>query len=212
MKTEHLITALVADRSSIERPISRTIALYTAGGALLSGLLFFWLIGLRPDFATASETLRFQFKFVVTIALLIPAFVIAWRLSTPEGQQGGWLWALLIAPTALAAACVVDLAVLDPAEWKAKLVGSNSIICVTVIPLLSLPPLTALLFALSQGLTTRPTLAGLAAGLASAALAATLYASNCTDDSPLFVATWYTMAIAAVTMVGAIIGSYVLRW
>jgi hypothetical protein len=46
----------------------------------------------------------------------------------------------------------------------------------------------------------------------SAGLAATLYASHCTDDSPLFVATWYTIATALVTALGALIGSKVLRY
>jgi hypothetical protein len=46
----------------------------------------------------------------------------------------------------------------------------------------------------------------------AAALAATVYAAHCTDDSPLFVATWYSLAIAFVTVVGAVIGSRVLRW
>jgi hypothetical protein len=59
---------------------------------------------------------------------------------------------------------------------------------------------------------TRPALAGAVAGLLSAGLAATLYAAHCTDDSPLFVATWYTIATALVTAVGALIGSRVLRF
>jgi hypothetical protein len=43
-------------------------------------------------------------------------------------------------------------------------------------------------------------------------LAATLYASHCTDDSPLFVATWYSIATAAVAAIGALAGSRVLRF
>ena len=43
-----------------------------------------------------------------------------------------------------------------------------------------------------------PSLAGAVAGLAAGGVAATLYAAHCTDDSPLFVATWYTLAIAAL--------------
>jgi hypothetical protein len=50
------------------------------------------------------------------------------------------------------------------------------------------------------------------AGLLSAGLGATLYASHCTDDSPLFVATWYPLAIAMVTAVGAIAGRKMLRY
>jgi hypothetical protein len=39
-----------------------------------------------------------------------------------------------------------------------------------------------------------------------------LYASHCTDDSPLFVATWYPIATAVVTAAGALIGARVLRF
>ena len=45
-----------------------------------------------------------------------------------------------------------------------------------------------------------------------AMMAATLYAAHCTDDSPLFIAAWYSLAIAFVTVVGAVIGSRALRW
>jgi len=43
-------------------------------------------------------------------------------------------------------------------------------------------------------------------------LAATLYAAHCPDDSPLFVATWYSTATALVTALGALLGSKVLRF
>jgi hypothetical protein len=45
----------------------------------------------------------------------------------------------------------------------------------------------------------------------SGGLAATVYAAHCTDDSPLFVATWYSIGIAGITAVGAAAGSRVLR-
>jgi hypothetical protein len=93
-----------------------------------------------------------------------------------------------------------------------RLVGSNSRVCMTSIPLLSLPLLAGALVGLRHGAPARPALAGAMAGLISAGLAATVYASHCTDDSPLFVATWYTIAVAAVTAVGALIGAKVLRF
>jgi hypothetical protein len=68
------------------------------------------------------------------------------------------------------------------------------------------------LFGLRQGAPTRPALAGGVAGLMSAGLAATIYASHCTDDSPLFVATWYTLAAALMTAIGALAGSKVLKF
>jgi hypothetical protein len=63
-----------------------------------------------------------------------------------------------------------------------------------------------------HGAPTRPALAGAVAGLLAGGLGAALYAAHCTDDSPLFVATWYTIAIAGVTIVGSLLGRYFLRW
>ena len=77
---------------------------------------------------------------------------------------------------------------------------------------LALALLAAALIALRHGAPARPAVAGAFAGLLSAGLAATLYASHCTDDSPLFVATWYTLATALVTAIGALAGSKVLRF
>src|SRR5256714_1973995 len=93
-----------------------------------------------------------------------------------------------------------------------RLVGNNSKICMTAIPLLSLPLLAAALIGLRHGAPARPAVAGAIAGMLSAGFAATLYASHCTDDSPLFVATWYTLATALITAIGALAGSKLLRF
>ena len=63
-----------------------------------------------------------------------------------------------------------------------------------------------------QGAPTRPALAGALAGLLAGGIAATFYAAHCTDDSPFFVATWYTLAIAVLAGIGALAGGRVLRW
>jgi hypothetical protein len=93
-----------------------------------------------------------------------------------------------------------------------RLVGHNSRVCMTAIPLLSLPLLAAALIGLRHGAPARPAFAGALAGMLSAGFAATLYAAQCTDDSPLFVATWYTIATAMVAAIGALAGSRLLRF
>jgi hypothetical protein len=82
----------------------------------------------------------------------------------------------------------------------------------TAIPLISLPLLAASILGLRHGAPTRPALAGAVAGAMSAGFAATFYASHCTDDSPLFVMTWYTVATAVVTAIGALAGARFLRF
>jgi hypothetical protein len=84
--------------------------------------------------------------------------------------------------------------------------------CLANILLLSVIPFVAVLFALREGAPSSPSLAGAAAGLLAGALAATAYVMHCTEDSPLFVAVWYTLAIGLLTLVGLPFGRYMLRW
>ena len=92
------------------------------------------------------------------------------------------------------------------------MIGVNSLKCLMLIPLLSIPPLIAMICAIRGGATRHPALSGALAGASAAGIAATFYASNCTDNSPLFVATWYPSATLIVVSVGAVVGRWLLRW
>src|SRR5271170_7814640 len=105
-----------------------------------------------------------------------------------------------------------ELLILPESQWMPRLVGHNARFCLTLIPLLSIGPLACLLAALREGAPSRPGLAGAVAGLAASGIAATLYAANCSDDSALFVITWYPIATLIVTTAGYLIGRKLLRW
>jgi hypothetical protein len=134
------------------------------------------------------------------------------RLVRPGAQTRARAIALLAAPVLLLAAVAAELTLVPRGQWMTVLVGSNSLLCLSAIPVLSLPLLTGALYALREGAPTRPALAGAVAGLLASGLAASLYAVHCFDDSPLFVATWYSLAIVLVTLIGASVGRRVLRW
>jgi hypothetical protein len=212
VKTDSLIAALVADRAAIGTPIAYRVTLAMACGLALSAAFFFWQLGWRPDIGEVRGTLPFLFKFVVTAALLVPAAILVARLARPDAAPGLWGWALLIAPLLLVAGSSADLIASPTNVWTAKLIGANAAACVTLILLLSIAPLAAVLFALSEGAPAEPGLTGAVAGLVAGALAATLYAMHCTDDSPLFVATWYTIAIGIMALAGSVLGVRLLRW
>src|SRR6267142_2082622 len=148
----------------------------------------------------------------VVLALALSAIAVSLHLSRPEASLRGWAWLLLIPAGLLVAGVAGEMMLPQRLPMMTRAVGGNSRVCLTAIPLMSLPLLAAALIGLRHGAPTRPALAGALAGLLSAGLAATLYASHCTDDSPLFVATWYTMATALVTAIGALAGSRVLRF
>jgi hypothetical protein len=203
---------LLAQDAPVRSRIGRTLALAAVVGILISGAMFFAGIGFRDDIDTAIQTSRFLFKFVFTIALAATAFSLVYRIGRPGVPLKRWNWALLAAPLLLAAAVFIELAVMPADSWSARMVGHNARFCLTFIPLLSIGPLACFIFALRQGAPEKPGIAGAVAGLAASGIAATFYASNCTDDSPLFVALWYPIAIALVTLVGYIAGSKLLRW
>jgi hypothetical protein len=212
MDTDRLIQTLAADNDHRERPVGLTLALLLLGAAPFTLAVFLAWYGVRPDVRVAMHNPFFDLKFAVTLALAISAIVISLHLSRPEASLKGWKWLLAIPVGILALGIGGEMMMPQRLPMMTRLVGSNAMICMSAIPLFSLPLLAGALAALRYGAPARPAVAGAFAGLLSAGLAATLYASHCTDDSPLFVATWYTIATALVTAVGALAGSKVLRF
>jgi hypothetical protein len=212
MDTNDLIRTLAADSDARERPVGNLLMVALVLAVPVSTALFLAGLGVRSDVMTAMRNPFFDLKFVITIALAAVAIAISLHLSRPEASLGRWAWLLAIPVGLLGIGMVSEMMMPQRAPWTARLIGSNSKVCLTAIPLLSLPLLVAALFALRRGAPSRPAVAGAFAGLVSAGLAATLYAAHCTDDSPMFVATWYTIAIGFVAAIGAFAGSRILRF
>jgi hypothetical protein len=212
METDQLIRTLAADSAHRARPVGMVLTLALLAAAPVSMAIFFASLGVRPDVMTAMHNPFFDLKFAVTLALAISAVAVGLHLSRPEASLRGWAWLLLIPAGLLAGGIASEMMLPQRLPMMTRLIGSNSRTCLTAIPLISLPLLAAALLGLRHGAPSRPALTGAIAGLLSAGLAATLYASHCTDDSPLFVATWYTIATALVAAVGALAGSRLLRF
>ncbi len=212
METERLIRTLALDAGHRERPIGVALTVALLLAAPISIALFMLMLGMRPDVATAMHNPFFDLKFVVTIALACVGIAISLHLARPEATLTNWGWLLLIPVGLIALGIAAEMMMPQDRPWLSRLIGNNAIACVSAIPLFSLPLLAAALLALRRGAPSRPAVAGAVAGLLAAGLGATLYASHCTDDSPLFVATWYPLAIAMVTIVGAVAGSRMLRF
>ncbi|MDO8401365.1 MAG: DUF1109 domain-containing protein [Bradyrhizobium sp.] len=212
METDQLIRTLAADNAHRARPVGSVLALSLLLAAPVSIAIFVAELGVRPDVMTAMRNPFFDLKFAVTLALAISAIAISLHLSRPEASLRGWAWLLLIPIGLLVAGIGGEMMMPQRAPMMTRLIGRNAWNCLTSIPLMALPLLVAALLGLRHGAPTRPAVAGAIAGLLSAGLAATLYASHCTDDSPLFVATWYTIAAALVAAIGALAGPRMLRF
>lgn len=211
MDTESLIRTLAQDKAAAA-PMPRAWALAAGVAAIIAATVFWVSIGPRPDIAYAAGTVRFLFKFVATLSLFATALWALTSLARPGVDARAVLPALLVAPSLLLVAVGMELMAIPADQIGPRWLGTNSMVCVTFIPLIGIGPLAVFLLALRHGAPTAPTVSGALAGIVAGGLAATFYAAHCTDDSPLFVATWYTLAIAALAVVGAAAGRLVARW
>jgi hypothetical protein len=211
VKTDQLISALSADRLAPTRPIDRSILIALLGGSVLAAVMFTLLLRVRTDAAASLSEWRFLLKFVVTLGLALPAIALLLRSARPFADRMPW-WVLLFAPLVLGTGIAGELMSIPSAIWMQRLVGHNALYCLTLIPLLSIAPLVWVFAALKRGAPENPGVAGAVSGLVCSSIAAALYAMHCQDDSPLFIATWYVIAISAMTLIAGIVGSRVLRW
>ena len=212
MKTDDLIAALVKDQAARSPKPRTAIICAVVAGAVIAVVFFMSILNHRPDIAEAAQTYRFLFKFVFTLTLAASAIALAFQIFRPEAALGRWLWLIALAPGMLLAAALAELLVMPSSTWLPRMIGISPLFCVFVISLLSIGPLLTFLAALRYGAPSNPGLAGALAGLASGGVGAAVFVIHCPNDSPLFVITWYSVAIGLVTLIGYFAGRRWLAW
>ena len=212
MKTHDLIEVLAKDRA-IRSPRPRSaIALAVIAGAVAAGIVFTLTLHPRPDIMQAAGTYRFLLKVALALTLAASAISLAVHFFRPEPISRRRLFPIAVAPAMLVAAAIVELIVTPEATWMPGMIGIKPVFCVVMMLVLSIGPLLALLTALRYGAPSNPGLAGALAGLASGAISAAVFVIHCPNDSPLFVMTWYSLAIGLVTLAGYFAGRRWLAW
>ena len=212
MKTDDLISAMLQDGATRRASMGARMTIALAIGGAAAAVLFTLILGVRTDIGAAMQTSRFLLKLAVAVTCLGFALWACAQLARPDVNVRKVFAGLTVAPVLLGLAVGYELATVAPDQWYPRAIGSNSRICLIAVPLLSIAPLVVLLAALRAGAPNSPPIAGAVAGLLAGALAAMLYATHCFDDSPLFVALWYTPAIALMALLGAVAGHRVLQW
>jgi len=212
MRTVDLIDLLARDTQP-RPPGAATRKLLTALAA--GGVVSLALVILGLHCQPLEEAVRqpwFWMKAGYTGLLTIAALVTVRRLSAPGTR-------LKAAPLVVALIVLVILVLgagqifsAAPARRLDLWLGHTWKVCPPLILLLALPIYAALVLALRNLAPTRPRHAGAAAGIAAGALAATLYGLHCPEQAAAFVATWYTLGIAAAAAFGALTGRWLLRW
>ena len=210
MKTDDLIAALSRDATLTDQPIARRLALALAASAAIALALLILVIKPRPDLMLAATTLLFDLKMVLMATLAVAAVALLRAVARPEASLPR---AVLILPAAMLVFGIGhELATQLPANYATRLVGRNWAFCLVAIPFMAIGPLALIMAAMRASAPASATRGGAIAGFAAGIVAAFFYGIHCVDDSPLFVVTWYTLAIGLITVLGAAIGRRVLAW
>ncbi len=211
MKTDDLIRAMAADMDH-PRPVTETLLLGLVPALALAAFGLWASLGFRGDLFAAMLTPLSVMRLVLGLVLGFAALRLALVLARPEGSAQARLWPLA-AVAAFAVGLLAWAYLTTPADARQMAtLGKSMVTCLVTIPLMSVLPVSSVLYALRQGAPTAPARAGLVAGLTGSGFSAALYALHCTEDSPLFYVTWYGLAIIGVTLVSTLVGARALRW
>jgi hypothetical protein len=213
VKTEDLIQALSAAAEPVANhaPRRRMAPPVLIGIAIAFALASLWL-GLAPMNVAAIQP-GFWLKIGYSVALGGLGLTLAARLSRPGSRldlalAGGA--AALIALILIIG--VMQLAQTDPESRMPVMLGHSWNLCPWLIVTVGAPIYLAMAVVLRSLAPTRPAMAGAAAGLAAGGIGAAVYALHCPEYAPAFIAIWYTAGIVFSTVLGALVGSKLLRW
>jgi hypothetical protein len=211
MRTDDMINLLVQDLANPPQNHRMALLRWWPAAAVVAGAGFLVIAGVRADLVGAGlePTLL---KLTLGALLAVTAIGGALSLSRPEAEAARASRWLIAAAVFLGFIVTADLARHGLDVGRDRLFGKGVLPCLTLVPALAALPLIASLMALRRGATTAPATTGALAGLGSAGLAILAYGLFCTEDSPLFIATWYGLAAVIAGLAGAALGRAMLRW
>jgi hypothetical protein len=210
MNTNDLVKALAADTLPRMAARDRLLRALPLGiGVMVAGFVLIW--GVRPDIAGALRS-AVVFKTLWPLLLGLLAGALALGLARPETSPRRRRNLLALLGGAVAVAFAAALVAGGVSGFSAAIATPSLAVCLVSIPVLSVPILLAMVWALSAGAPPNPRYTGAVAGLAAGGLATALYSLYCNQDAALFFLPAYCAAIAAVALAGSLIGARVLKW
>lgn len=213
MKTDELITLLARQPDALPKtqPL-RDTALALVAGLVAAFLLMALVLGPRTDLVEAVASALFWQKIGALALLAVIAGVAAYRSGLPGRSLRSTERLRWAAPLWLAVATVV-MVVSAPAGERLALFHSPTIlVCLTMVPLLSVLPAAAMLWALRRAAPTEPARAARAVGWTAGAIGAFAYAFHCQADQPGYVLVWYGLALVATVTLTRATATRWLRW
>lgn len=213
MKTDDLIVLLARRPDALpEIHPARDTTLAVLAGLVASFLVMALLLGPRPDLADAITGPMFWQKTGALALMVAIAGVGAYRSGLPGRSLQSAERLRWAAPAWLAVATLVTV-VAAPAGDRMGLFHSPTILlCLTMVPLLSMLPAVALAWALRRAAPADPSRAARAVGWTAGAIGAFAYAFHCQADQPGYVLAWYGLAVMITIVLTQATATRWLRW
>jgi len=211
MKTDDLIDALAVGLEPVKPARASSLLLAAAVVASVVGVVV--LLGVRPDLIQAMGGLTSWLKGLYTLALAAAALRLTTRLGRPGADARPAAMLLFAVVAVVTAAGAIELALTTPDQRMAVWLGRTWDVCGRNILLISAVTAPFVYLSARRLAPTRPSAGGAALGVMTGAVAATAYGLlHCPEATVAFVATWYTLGVAAAGAIGALIGRFALRW
>jgi hypothetical protein len=212
MRTDDLIAQLTSGLEPVKRgAVMRLLAGAVVLGIAGSALVMLAMIGPRHNLAAAMTHPGMWTKLAYTFAIAGFGLWLVERAGRPGAEMTRPVLALALPLLAIALLAGLQMSAPD-ADIPVLVMGRSSRVCALLVTLTALPTLAATFWALRKLAPTRLTLAGAGGGLFAGAAGAFVYCFHCNEEAAPFIAVWYTLGIAAVTAIGALLGPRLLRW
>lgn len=212
MRTDELVTLL-----GTHPPAPRSVFLKHLGGTLLLTLLFAVLsvafgLGIRPDFNVLLDDPERVFKYGFLTMLVVANGVAWWRAGQPGKSIEGPVMFVMLFSGWLFILCARSFFVKDMPVLQAEVMNDGALWCVGVTLALA-AVVSIVLMRIGKAMAPVDTKAyGYLTALFAASIGAFAFSLHCQQDTPLYLATWYGMAIAGFAALAGPLLAKKMRW
>ncbi|UAJ10272.1 NrsF family protein [Glacieibacterium megasporae] len=208
-----LIDRLTADLQPVRRRLARRDAAILLVLIVVEVAVYVWIRGMRADMPLAMGRMAFWWKAAsLCILAAIGAATALAAFDPTRSPRRGLRGFAVAAAVAIAIGWGIDAASHGSAELIARLDWREGLRCVFAVVVLSLPALLALGILMRRGAPTDPGGTASAVGLTAAAWGGAVFVVACPHDDPLYVALWFSVAIAIVAWAARLILPRLTRW
>ncbi|MBR1208129.1 MULTISPECIES: DUF1109 domain-containing protein [unclassified Bradyrhizobium] len=185
------------------------VAVAIASGAALSLGFIVFALGIRPDLQDADVMAFVAAKLVFSLVAAALSSVFLARLARPGLELLSTLSLTAVPFLGVMILAVAGMAA-DP-NWEQMITGDQWRECVLSVPIITIVPFVAIMWAARQAAPVNPARTGAIAGLTASAVSVTAFSIHCTIDPAPLVALWFGGTGILCMLSGANLGPRLLR-